>query len=96
MAKKVKHYYILVNTSAGPVFVTGIGDHHTAFWEKTEPPMEFSSYEYMRDVVLGLNLNGHYALAVVMEIELDHQPYLYSEGEFKWKWNKKKKDEKHS
>ena len=86
MAKKTNYYYVLVLTMAGPVFVTGVGDHHTAYWDRSKPPMELSR-DYAKDMVLGLNLNGHMAYSVVLPFELDTQPYRYDLGKFVWQMN---------
>lgn len=43
MANTKYHYYVMVFTSTGPVFVTDIGEHKTAYWKRTEKPKEFSA-----------------------------------------------------
>lgn len=86
MAKKTNYYYVLVLTKTGPVFVTGEGDHHMAYWDRSKPPMELSR-DYAKDMVIGLNLNGHMAFTVVMPFELETQPYCYDLGKFVWQMN---------
>lgn len=83
MAKK-NHYYVLVCTSEGAKFVTRVGEHHTAFWDVTEPPQEFSK-TYAEDMVNGLMWNGHIAYLVVSPIEYHEHPYNYAEWECEWK-----------
>ena len=90
MAKKTRWYYVLVLTNDGPVFVTGIGEHKTAFWKCDEKPKEFSK-EYAEDVAFGLTINGHMAYAVCTRYELTSQPYRYDKGEFKWVWTEEEK-----
>lgn len=92
MASKY-HYYVLVLTMAGPVFVTGEEGHNWARWEKTEPPMEFPR-DYARDMVIGLNLNGHMAMVVSQPFEMETQPYRYELGQFKWQMKEELENEK--
>lgn len=78
--KRTKYYYyILVFTSEGPKYVTGIGEHRTAEWDMLKKPKEFSS-EYADDVVLGLTLNGFNAVKVQMKWEVENQPHRYEIG----------------
>jgi len=93
MAKKKENYwYVLVLTSGGPVFVTGVGEGKTAFWKKDEKPKEFSA-DYAKDMAFGLMVNGYTAFAVCNRFELDNQPYRYDIGEFEWKENEKEVEE---
>lgn len=92
MAKQTKWYYVLVMTNQGPVFVTGIGEKKTAFWNCEQKPEAFSK-EYTEDMAFGLTVNGHTAFSVCTRYELDNQPYLYSKGQFEWRWNEDDKDE---
>lgn len=83
MASTTKnHWYVIVCTDNGAVFVTST-EYHTAEWDKTKPPMEMSR-EYARNVANGLCLNFHCAYAVCMNWELKHQPYRYTHGHFEW------------
>lgn len=92
MANKKYHYYILVLTSTGPVFVTGVPERHTAEWDKCKPPKEFSK-DYAQDIVLGLSCNGYTAFMVTSVWEVDTQAYFYNNGHFEWVWNEDKKGE---
>ena len=83
MAKQTNWYYVLVLTNQGPVFVTKIGEHKTAYWDKSEKPKEFSK-SFAEDLTLGLNLNFHVAFMVCSKFELDSQPYRYNMGHFEW------------
>ena len=81
-----KHYhYVLVLTDTGAVFVTDIGDHHTAFWDREQPPMEMSAY-FAHEMVIGLTLNFHLAYHVDSPYPIKNQPYNYKQGGFKWEW----------
>ena len=81
--KKKTWYYVIVFTEEGPKYVTGEGDHHTAYWDKLEAPKEMSK-EYARGMVIGLLWNGYNAQLVASPIELDRQPFLYDRGNFEW------------
>lgn len=81
--KKKNWYYVLVFTSEGPKYVTGEGDHHTAYWDETKEPKEMSK-EYAHDMVVGLLWNGYNAQVVMSPIELDSQPYRYEIGHFEF------------
>ncbi len=83
-----KHFYILVLTHDGPIYVTSFGEGKTAFWNREEKPYEVSE-SYGQGVVLGLNWNGSMALLVQSAWEIESQPYLYDKGCFQWKWNDK-------
>jgi len=87
MAKKKNYYYVLVFTDKGPVFVTEIGDHHTAYWNREGKPLELGKYQ-AEDVACGLGLNFKLAYMVVMPYELETQPYRYGAGSFTWEWKK--------
>ena len=88
MAKKKNYYYVLVCTDSGPVFVTGLGEHHTAFWKRDDAPYELGRY-MAENVACGLGLNFTEAFTVVMPYELTVQPYRYDAGSFTWSWNSK-------
>ena len=76
MAKK-NHYYVLVFTNAGAVYVTSIDSTNKyARWDKDKAPMEFSK-SYAEDLVMGLNLNFNSSVLVVSPFEIGHQPYNY-------------------
>lgn len=85
MAKKKNHWYVLVMSDFGPIFVTNIsyGDR-TAEWSRLEKPLEMDKSR-AEDLVVGLNLNFHLAFTVVMPFELDRQPYNYENWEIEWK-----------
>lgn len=91
--KKKKHYYVLVITNAGPKFVTKVnyGDK-TAEWDYKEKPLEMDKF-WAEDLVLGLNLNFHQAYTVVMDWELDAQPYRYENYKIEWKKREDAKEE---
>lgn len=92
MANKKTHWYILVLTDEGPKFLTSIGDHHTAYWDKNEPPKELSK-AMAEDITLGLLMNFHTAYAIPSPIELEQQPYHYNKGHFEWVWDEKEDKE---
>ena len=95
MAKKTTtyHWYVLVMTNGGPVFVTGELGHKQCKWDDLEPPKEFGA-EYAKDMAFGLTVNGCLAFAVCSRIELDHQPYRYDVGGFEWKFKEEETDGK--
>lgn len=81
--KKKTWYYVLVFTSEGPKYVTGEGEHHTAYWDELKEPKEMSK-EYANSMVIGLLWNGYNAQVVASPIELDSQPYRYEIGHFEF------------
>lgn len=81
-AKKY-YYYIVVFTSTGPRYVTGIGEHNTAYWELDKEPMQFSK-EYGRNIVLGLVLNFWNAGLVELPIDINCHPYNYKDYTIKF------------
>lgn len=88
MANKKKNwYYVVVYTSQGPKYVTGLGEKHTAFWDETKTPKEFSQ-DWAREIVVGLLWNGYNAVVAASPIELDNQPYRYDIGHFEFVHNK--------
>ena len=92
MAKK-NHWYVLVMTDFGPVFVTEIDNAtHYAKWNAKESPLEMSM-SVAEDLATGLTWNMTTAFVVKSPIERDTQPYRYALGEFEWKWDKDKKEE---
>lgn len=81
MPKKKKfHYYVLVFTNTGPVYVTSLGEGKTAYWNREEKPYELGKY-WAESVCMGLNINGYSCVMACMPYELDYQPYLYSKYE---------------
>ena len=88
---KKYHYYVMVMTNEGPKYVTGIGDHHTAYWNEEKKPMEFSSASYAEDVYVGLCMNFFTAVLVKSRFEIDHHPYNYADYDLKFE--KKDKEE---
>ena len=87
MAKK-NYYYILVMTNYGPVFVTGTGEHNTAYWNYKKAPKDYAK-GYAEEIVFGLTVNGYLAFLVQRPRKIESQPYLYDSGEFVWQWNDK-------
>ena len=87
MAKRKYHYYVLVLTENGAVFVTKLGIHHTAYWSREEKPYEMND-AWSQDVANGLTLNGYMAFPIKVMYEIDHQPYRYDLGHFEWIANK--------
>ena len=77
MATKKNHYYVLVFTEKGPVYITSV-DYSTKYasWDKLEKPLEFSKYT-AEDLCFGLNCNFHSAVVVSKPIEIENQPYRY-------------------
>ena len=92
MAQRKLHHYVLVFTSEGARYVTGTGEHHTAFWDCKKPPREFS-VGYADDMVFGLNVNGYSAVRVTMPRTIDRQPYFYECGHFEWKADESEDEE---
>lgn len=93
MANKVKeHWYVIVMTKNGAVFVTGTRGYNTAKQDKDKPPMEYSK-GYAKDMAFGLTVNGYLAFAVSTNYELKTQPYNYANGNFYWRKKKEKKNE---
>lgn len=82
MSKSKYHYYVLVFTSTGPVYVTR-NDYAGRFseWDREQPPREMSK-DTAQDIYLGLMWNGYSCVVVQSQIELDHQPYNYKNYEF--------------
>ena len=79
MAKNKYHYYVLVFTETGPVYVTSVDNStKSVYWDRNETPMEFSQ-SYAEDLELGLNLNFHSAVLVKSRIVIENQPYRYSD-----------------
>lgn len=93
MATKKKNYwYVLVMTDEGPRFVTGTGDHHTAYWNVDDKPMEMSEV-WAKDIAKGLLLNWFNAFAVCSPIEIDQHPYNYKKYHIEWKENEPEVEE---
>ena len=89
--KKTNHYYVLVISDEGPVFVTKVNNlDKTAEWDWKEKPLEFDKF-WAEDLVLGLNLNMHQAYLICQKWEITSQPYRY-EG-WKISWKKRDKEE---
>lgn len=83
MAKKY-HYYVLVFSESGPVYVTSIErEHKVAHWDKDKKPLEFSSMTG-EDLVLGLTANFHSVVLVKSDREIESQPYRYSHYDCKF------------
>lgn len=84
MAKSKYHYYVLVFSESGPVYVTSL-DWSTkyAHWDRDKKPLEFSSAT-AEDLVMGLCLNFNNAVLIKSRIEIDSQPYRYSHYDCKF------------
>ena len=91
MAKK-NYYYTLVFTDGGPVYVTGLGEHHTAFWDCDKPPMELGK-SLADDVSWGLRLNLFSAVTVVCSHEITGQPYNYADWDIEFVKRQKEEEE---
>lgn len=89
--KKTYHYYVLVFTNCGPVYVTKLGEGKTAYWNSAEKPYELGMYR-AEEVCMGLNLNFYTSVVVKMPFELENQPYLYSDYEIVWKEKKEEEE----
>lgn len=77
MAKKY-HYYVLVFSSTGPVYVTSIDrNNEYAHWDKDKKPLEFSA-SYAEELVMGLNMNYNNAVLIKSNHEIKGQPYRYN------------------
>ena len=92
MAKKKNYWYVIVMADDGPAFVTSLGDHHTAYWNKEEKPYEMNEV-WAKDVAQGLLLNWYTAFPVCSPIELDNQPYNYKKWHIEWKENEKENED---
>ena len=79
MAKTNYHYYVLVFTSEGPIYVTSV-DYSTkeACWNKDKAPLELSASS-ADDLVLGLNCNFFNAVLIRSKFEIETQPYRYND-----------------
>ena len=74
---KKNHYYVLVFTDNGPVYVTSVNyAEKSARWEKDKNPIGFSKSN-AEDLVFGLRCNWHNAVVVSLPVEIDYQPYNY-------------------
>lgn len=82
--KTERHYYILVFTDGGPVYVTKV-DHtsKTSFWDCHQTPKEFSK-SVAEDISYGLLLNGYLSVVAESPCEITSQPYRYDEFELKF------------
>ena len=90
--KQTNWWYVIVMTDEGPKFVTEIGDHHTAYWNYKDAPLELSK-EWATDMVKGLTWNGYVAYPVCMPCEIDNQPYNYKKWHIEWKENEPEVEE---
>ncbi|MBR6380486.1 MAG: hypothetical protein IKS07_02255 [Lachnospiraceae bacterium] len=86
-----EHFYILVLTHEGPMYVTSFGEGKVAHWDRMEKPLEVSE-NYGQQVVLGLNWNGSPAVLVNSMWEVETQPFLYGRGCFQWKYKDEDKE----
>lgn len=92
MAKKKNHNYVLVCSSEGAVFVTGISNaNKCAFWDKSEKPLEMPE-TVAEELAFGLSANFHNAYHIKSEFEINYQPYHYKLGHFEWVWDEDEKE----
>ena len=78
---KKNHYYVLVFTDHGPVYVTSVNyADRSARWDKDKAPKEFTKSN-AEDLVFGLRCNWHSAVVVTLPVEIDTQPYNYQHYE---------------
>lgn len=92
MAKVQNHFYVLVFTGDGPIYVTSLDyANKNAHWERLEKPLEINEVK-AQDVVLGLNLNGYLAQVVKSKWELEDQPYRYKVGKMVWQTVEKEEE----
>ena len=78
---KKNHYYVLVFTDHGPVYVTSVNyADKSARWDKDKAPKEFTKSN-AEDLVFGLRCNWHNAVVVTLPVEIDTQPYNYQHYE---------------
>lgn len=91
--KKKNHYYVLVMTNEGPIFVTKVsyGDK-TAEWDYKEKPLELDKSR-AEELALGLNLNMHLAFLVCQQWEIESQPYRYTDYKITWTEREEDKEE---
>lgn len=91
MANKY-HYYVLVFSNEGPVYVTSIDSKNKyAHWDKYKEPLEFTA-SYAEDLVMGLMLNFNNAVMIKSRAEIKGQPYRYDS--YDCKFIEKEKEEK--
>lgn len=83
MAKNKNHYFVMVCDEDGPKFVTGLGEHFTAYWNYNEPPMEFSK-TMATEIVTGLSWSGCRAYLVQSTREDISHPYNYNKWCCQW------------
>lgn len=90
--KKTNHYYVLVISAEGPVFVTKVNNSDkTAEWDWKEKPLEFDKF-WAEDLVIGLNFNMTRAYLVCQKWEMEHQPYRYEDWKIRWQKREKEED----
>lgn len=93
MAAKKTHYYVIVMSENGPIFVTKVNhSNHTAEWNYKEKPLELAK-SVAEDLALGLNLNLHSAYLVAQPFEIEVQPYNYKSWKIEWTKREDKEDE---
>ena len=91
MAKE-NHYYVLVFTQAGPIYVTSQDySTKTAYWDKEKEPKEFNMHR-AEDLTFGLRCNGYQAVTVQSPAVIDYQPYRYSAYKIVWEEVKGEKE----
>lgn len=89
MSAKKNHYYVLVISEQGPIFVTKVHySDKTAEWNWKDKPLEMSKAQ-AEDLVLGLNLNMHQAYLACVPYEIYNHPYNYYKWEISWKEREK-------
>ncbi len=90
MAKKQEklHYYLLVFTDEGPVFLTKLLAGDRAEFNKLERPLELSKGD-AEAIQYGFAWHSIASAVVVQRSEISYQPFDYKRGHWEWKWNDK-------
>lgn len=84
MVKRKNHYYVLVMTNYGPIFVTSVDrSDKIAHWDAKAAPLEFDKYG-AEELTMGLCCNGYTVFTVYSRIPQDTQAYIYDKGHFEW------------
>lgn len=79
-----KHYYVLVLTDEGPVFMTQINrDNKTVEYKQNQPPLEVTKI-VAEDIAMGLRANLICAFAVTSTVSMLKQLFKYEKGHFEW------------
>lgn len=77
MSKRKNHYYVMVFTGGGPVYVVGVNSkNNVARWDPMNPPVEMTR-EDAKSVCVGLNINGFASQVICSPYPVERQPYDY-------------------